>query len=218
MISDTDVSSDQEINYLRKFTSGMRKRQHRDPMKLLESLWSELEMRFGSPAVTTNALLERLHDSAMFTENENIKLQEFADVCADVDSQIDSLPGLECLNFPNGIRPIIQRLPSSLGSKWEKHVATYAEKYREAHPGFHPLTQIVQKQARITNHRNIIAGKETTFSNRRRSKLDQHRALATSTTQTPEHDAQPPPAKFKIHCLYNKRDGHSLEEVLGREK
>ena len=227
MISDTDVSPDQEINYLLKFTSGnvqsvvdnFRKRQHRDPMKLLESLWSELEMRFGSPAVITNALLQRFHDSAKFTENENTKLQEFADVCADVDSQIESLPGLECFNFPNTIRPIIQRLPPSLRSKWEKQVATYAEKYRDAYPGFHALTQIVQKQARIKNHSNIIAGNETTYTNRLRSKLDQHRVFATSATQPPEHDAKPPPAKSRIYCLYHKRDGHSLEDCKAfREK
>ena len=68
MIKDADVSPVQEINYLRSFTSGelqrlvdnFRRRQT-DPVTLLQSLWKELEIRFGSAAIITNALLERMH-------------------------------------------------------------------------------------------------------------------------------------------------------------
>ena len=99
----------QEIIYLRRFTSGeprplvdnYRKRNHNNPHTLLESLWSELERRFGNAAVTTNALLDRIHTTVFFNENESKKLQEFADLCEDVESQVAYLPGLACLNFPN---------------------------------------------------------------------------------------------------------------------
>ena len=54
MISDTNVSPVQEVNYLRRFTGGeaqklvdnYRKRKQRDPNRLLDSLWAELERRF----------------------------------------------------------------------------------------------------------------------------------------------------------------------------
>ena len=128
MISDAEVFPIQEINYLRSFTSGepqrlvdnYRKRQQQNPSALLKDLWAELERRFGSPAVITNALLERMHKTASFGENENTKLQEFADLCADVESQVAHLPGLQCLNFPNAVQPIAEKLPSSLRGKWEK--------------------------------------------------------------------------------------------------
>lgn len=68
MINDADKSPDQELNYLRKFTSGnaqqlvdnYRKRLRNDSDSLLQSLWEELERRFGSPAVITNALMSLL--------------------------------------------------------------------------------------------------------------------------------------------------------------
>ena len=122
MIKDADVSPVQEINYLRSFTSedaqrlvdNYRKRQQNDPVTLLESLWKELERRFGSAAVITNALLERMQKTAAFNESDNTKLQQFADLCADVESQMSYLPGLACLNFPNTIQPLAEKLPSSL--------------------------------------------------------------------------------------------------------
>ena len=63
MVRDVDVSPDQEINYLYKYTSGepgrlvdnFEKRQHRDPSKLLKNVWTELEGRFGSMAAVTCA-------------------------------------------------------------------------------------------------------------------------------------------------------------------
>ena len=112
MIRDVSVSPIQEINYLRSFTSGepqklvdnYRERKHLDPCGLLKNLWAELERRFGSAAIITNALLEQMHALAAFRESENDKLQEFADLCANITSQIFCLPGLACLNFPNAIQ------------------------------------------------------------------------------------------------------------------
>ena len=40
----------------------------RNPVALLKELWEELEKRFGSVAVISNALLERLRDTATFDE------------------------------------------------------------------------------------------------------------------------------------------------------
>ena len=122
MISDAEGSTINEVNYLRSFTSGepqrlvdnYRKRQQHDPSELLRSLWGELERRFGNPAMITNALLERMHEMAGFSDEKTVKLQEFADLCADVQSHITYLPGLACLNFPNAIQPIVEKLPSYL--------------------------------------------------------------------------------------------------------
>ena len=108
MIADVIASPVQEINYLRTFTScepqkrfdNYQKRKHHDPCGLLKILWAELERRFGSTATITNVLLERMHALTAFRESENDRLQEFADLCADVTSQISCLPGLGYLNFP----------------------------------------------------------------------------------------------------------------------
>ena len=82
MISDAEVSAVNEISYLSSFTSGepqrlvdnYRKRQPHDPSTLLKNVWEELERRFGNPAMITNALMERMHETAAFSDDENIKL------------------------------------------------------------------------------------------------------------------------------------------------
>ena len=66
------------------------------------------------PAMITNALLERMHETAAFSDDENVKLQEFADLCTDIESQVAYLPGLAGLNFPTAIQPIVEKLPPPL--------------------------------------------------------------------------------------------------------
>ena len=108
-INNTEVSLMQEINCLHRFTSGepqhlvdnYREGNQRNPHALLESLWSELERHFGNTTVIMNALLDHTHTTASFHENENKKLQELADLCVDVESQVAYLPDLACLSFPN---------------------------------------------------------------------------------------------------------------------
>ena len=65
--------------------------------------WKELERRFGNTATITNVLLERLQTAVKFGEEDNNNRQPFSDVCADVDSQLDFLSGLGCLNYPAAI-------------------------------------------------------------------------------------------------------------------
>ena len=203
MIRDISVSPVQEINYLRSFTSGepqklvdnYRKRKHHDPCGLLKNLWAELERRFGSAATITNALLERMHALAAFRESENDKLQEFADLCADVTSQIFCLPGLACLNFPNAIQPIAAKLPPSLRGKWEKEIAKFSEDYGDAYPSFDDFSEVIQKHARIKNNPNINIGAKLanppiqTPSRAGRTKRHLKRML-TTMTRTSQHEKE----------------------------
>ena len=166
MVRDADITPDQELNYLRSFTSGdpqelvdnYRKRQADNPTTTLGNLWRELERRFGNTAALTQALIERLCSAAHFGEKDNVKLQKLADLCADIDCQMTHLPGLACLNFPVTIRPIVERLPGFLQSKWEKEIVRYASDYNDAYPTFHKFSMMIQDQARKRNHPNITVG------------------------------------------------------------
>ena len=220
MITDVSVSPVQEINYLRSFTSGepqnlvenYRKRKHQDPCGLLKNLCAELERRFGSAATITNALLERMHAFAAFREGEHDKLQEFADLCADVTSQIFYLPGLACLNFPDAIQPIAAKLPPSLRGKWEKEIAKFAENNGDAYPGFHIFSEVVQKHARIKNNPNINIGarlNNPSFQTPRRTGQN-NKGLKTNTE--PNDTNTPTRGSETKHCPFHERDGHSLEE------
>jgi hypothetical protein len=101
--------------------------------------------------------MKKLLKTAKFVEKENNELQDFADVCSELGIQLKSLPGLICVNYPNAISPVLEKLPLSLRSKWEKEVAKHAEENHNAYPGFHHFTIIVQKQATLRNHPNILA-------------------------------------------------------------
>jgi len=66
MIKGTDVTPEQEINYLRNYRKGdaqkvvnnYRQRQYRDSVVALQDVWTELERRFGNTATITNVLIE----------------------------------------------------------------------------------------------------------------------------------------------------------------
>ena len=226
MIQNAEVPPEQEINYLRQYTRGevqrlvdsYRKQQHREPKNLLDQLWQELEKRFGNTALIAHTLIKKLAKAAKFTEKESKKLQEFADLCVELDSQLEFLPGLACLNYPNTISPILEKIPSSLCSKWEKEVAKYAEQHQNAYPGFHRFTTLTQKQATLQNHPNILAGFTTAprdFKPRKdgihKSSLDAEAKVLKVTTQEPEEGEEVlPKEKREVRCLFHDTAGHHL--------
>ena len=181
----------------------------------------ELERRFGNTAAITNVLLVRLQTAAKFGEKDSDKLQAFADVCADVDSQLDFLPGLGCLNYLTAIGPIVENLPHSLRSKWEKRVVQYAEKYDDAYPSFKDFAAMVQEQARLKNHPNVLAAAQPS---NRKPKGREHRPRLPETDADPNRrvlktglDGKNEPKKEpelgeEKYCHYHQRKGHLLAE------
>ncbi|KAK3733045.1 hypothetical protein QZH41_000591 [Actinostola sp. cb2023] len=191
MIDDADVTPAQEMNYLRNFTKGevqnvvdnFRKRHHTDLAVVLRELWRELERRFGNTAAITNVLLERLTHAANFR--------------------------LSCLNYPNVLRPIVERLPNFLRSKWEKEIISYATKHQDAYPGFHVFASMAQEQANKKNHPNVQAsGVQPTVHGEKSSKITTKQELTSARrvmkTNTEEDN--------KPHCKFHDCDGHELTE------
>ncbi|KAK3752635.1 hypothetical protein QZH41_000499 [Actinostola sp. cb2023] len=212
MIEDADVTPAQEMNYLRNFTIGevqnvvdnFRRRHHSDLSVVLQQLWSELEKRFGNTAAITNVLIQRLSQKAEFDEKDLRGLQTFADLCGDVDSQLDYLPGLSCLNYPNVIRPVVETLPRFLRSKWEKEIVAWAAKHHDAYPDFHRFASMVQQQASQKNHPNVQASGVQPLNqgekSSRKAVREEHtrRVLKTSSEEN--------------RCKFHDRTGHTLSE------
>lgn len=90
-------------------------------------------------------------------DKDKVRLQSFADTCANIDRQLVHLPGLACRNYPNALRPIVEKLPTFLQSKWEKKVTKYADDHQDAYPGFHDFASMVIAVARMKNHPNVLA-------------------------------------------------------------
>ena len=170
MLRDTDVTPEQEINYLHTYTragpqklvDSFRKRQSNNMSVLLDDLWKELEKRYGNAATITNTFLVRLKEQAKFGEHERKKLQAFSDLCIDVARQIDQLPGLGCLNYSIAIRPILNSLPEYIRRRWEKIVVEYAKENHDAYPDFQAFADMIEKQSLLRNHPNVTATFEST--------------------------------------------------------
>ena len=163
MIQGTNLSPQQEMVYLLQYTSGKVKilveafRNRRlDPSQCLSQLWTELRRRFGSPATVANSYLERLTKSAGFKEGDRVGLQSFADLCEDVESQMDVLSALSCLNFPASASLIYVRLPDPVKRKWNKIILKYADEHDDDFPKFNNFVEFITGLARLENHPNVL--------------------------------------------------------------
>jgi hypothetical protein len=206
--NDPNLSPSQEIAYLRNYTKGnaqdlvnhFRKRQQDDPAVTLHEFWKELEQRFGNTAILTDALLQRLRDSTKFTPRDKTKLQAFADVCDDVDN-----------------------LPSFLRFKWEKEVVEYAEENNDLYPAFHQFSLMVQKQARLKNHPNVVASEHLNPSDPRPRDPKRERQKDNCVFKTKAEDINND-KKFGVDnknerfCSFHERKGHKLGECKAFSK
>ena len=72
-----------------------------------------------------------------------------------------------------------EKVPSLLRSNWEKQVAEHAESNHDSYPSLHDFAVLLmQKQATLKNHPNIIVGAAPTFEEKINAKkysiTDQH--------------------------------------------
>ena len=218
MIQDANLNPNQEMAYRRNYTKGkvrdlvdnLRKRQRSDPAITLRELWAEIGRRFGNTAVITNSLLERLQQSAKFNARDKTKLQDFADICMDVDNQINNLPGLACLNYASAIRPIVDNLPSFLRFKWGKKIVSYAEENNDNYPGFHTFALMIKKQATLKHHPNVSAGDPNSDQTKKSEKRGSNEHHAKSYKANAKDGDQNEQTKQEKHCYYHDRNGHEL--------
>ena len=151
------------------------------------------------------------------------KDKQCIDLCDDIDSQIVYLPGLSCLNYPNTICPIIDRLPSFLRCQWEKTVVHHVMRHQDAYPGFHDFASMVQSQARLKNYPNVLSGgvlhtdTERPCGERPRGRsspkpeTDTTRRVLKTTTK-PSTTTYNTTASKEKQCPFHERRGHVLSE------
>ena len=76
---------------MRALVDNFRKRQRSDPAITLRELWAEIGRRFGSTAVITNSLLERLQQSAKFNARDKTKLRRGHAEAVPTEEPVESL-------------------------------------------------------------------------------------------------------------------------------
>ncbi|CAB3980037.1 Hypothetical predicted protein [Paramuricea clavata] len=213
MLHDTDVTPEQEMNYLHTYTragpqklvDSFRKRQSNNMSVLLNDLWKELEKRYGNAATITNTFLVRLKEQAKFGEHERKKLQAFSDLCIDIARQIDQLPGLGCLNYSIAIRPILNSLPEYIRRRWEKIVVEYAEENHDAYPDFQAFADMIEKQSLLRNHPNVTATFESTRKEKGATWGRDYKVLKEDVEIIEESDNEK-------YCTFHDMKAHNLPE------
>ncbi|XP_070554814.1 uncharacterized protein [Ptychodera flava] len=124
------IQTSEKLDFLHKYTQG-------DPQKIVEDhlqryvddpdesyreAWIELEDRFGNPAVITAVILERLKSFPKVKPDESKKLLELSDLCSNTEAHIRKLPDLSSLNTPQGLKPVMEKLPRFVLNKWRDNV------------------------------------------------------------------------------------------------
>ena len=120
-------------NLLQRYTRGSpqllvdnyKKGQGEKATTNLKEIWADLERRFGSSAALTQDLHERLSQAAIFADSAI--MQKSAALCTDVDCQVIDPSRLACLNYSIALRLIVEKLPLSFKTKWQKLIVQYTE-------------------------------------------------------------------------------------------
>ena len=149
---------------------------------------------------------------AQFIEKDAKKLHDFSDLCDSVADQMDQLPGLNCLNYPKLIRPLVMKLHKSIQRKWDERVVEFALLKDDLYPDFKEFAAEVKKRARLKNHpnvrKNIWKSKDgsTWKTQSKGCEEDEHNRVFVRNA-----DSGLPYNQVK-HCQFHNQDGYDILE------
>ena len=222
MIDQAQTPATQKLAFLAKYTKGevkdlvhrFRHRYVSNPEVAYEEAWKELEKRFGNKSKIAAEIIQKLSAFPKFRAEERLKLLDFADSCVDAAAQMKDLPGLNILNYPYSVHPLLEKLPPHIHNKWRECVTTY-KKTHGHYPPFQELATFLKEKARTSNDPDLYPPSYTT------SRVSEKRPSASPPSRTPlrvmatkgtppTQQKSPPPTR----CLFHDRAGHDLSECI----
>ncbi len=95
----------------------------------------------------------RLDNFPRLFPKDNVKLRELADLLMEIlAAKGDAyLPGLAYLDTPQGINPIVDKLPTSLQEKWLFAGSRFKEENKVSFPPFTFFTHLICSEAKARN-------------------------------------------------------------------
>ena len=127
------------------------------------------------------------------------------------------------------IGPMVENLPNSLRSKWEKRAVHYADKHHDAYPGFKDFAAMVQEQARLKNHPKVLAAPQSSSHGQKTREhrprpgytpgegMEPRRVLKTNTAGTENRNVPRKDTGDQKYCHFHQRKGHLLTECIAFE-
>ncbi|XP_070550174.1 uncharacterized protein [Ptychodera flava] len=174
-----------------------------DPDESYREAWIELEDRFGNPAVITAVILERLKSFPKVKPDESKKLLELSDLCSNTEVHMRKLPDLSSLNTPQGLKPVMEKLPRFVLNKWRDNVASYKRRHK-TFPPFKFFKDFLKDTAKAACDPDIPRPDDT-HPGTSKSKSSQHtktRVLVHATKSSNEEK----------QCLFHEAKGHDLKD------
>ncbi|CAB3998501.1 Hypothetical predicted protein, partial [Paramuricea clavata] len=132
---------------------------YQNPAKGVVEVWNKLGERFGSDVVLTKAYLDKIRGFPKVGYWDNKKLQELGDLllslqCAKDDGQ---LKGLRILDEPIFLRPITEKLPNDIQSRWQRHTTLRCKREKHTdYPPFSEFSKFVQDISLERNDPNLV--------------------------------------------------------------
>lgn len=124
-----------------------------NPQAALYLSWQRLQECYATPEIVENALFKRLDNFPRLTAKDNIKLRELSDLLMELLAAKNEghLPGLNYLDTPRGVKPVVEKLPPGLQEKWLSTGSRYKEEQNVIFPPFSFFVDFVCAQAKARN-------------------------------------------------------------------
>ena len=161
MIAGVKISPSEQLSLIIEYTTNESKRLAQrlrnayidNPGEGLKEVWCKLGERFGSNSVVTQVHLQKINSFPKIGMQNNKQLQEFGDLllelqCAKNDGRIK---GLQILDEPAYLRPIVAKLPADLQGRWQKHAFKYKTQQVVDYPPFAEFSRFIQEVAKERN-------------------------------------------------------------------
>ena len=223
-IEGAELSPMQEIAYLKQYSKGRVfdiinafGNRRLPPNQILVKLWEELERRFGGSAVVANEYMTRLTKLVAFREGDREGVQKFADLCEEINLQMEVLPSLGSLNYPSTAYNVYSKLPRYIRDKWAKRVLQYSEKNSDNYPPFAIFTTFITDHARLLNHPNVAFNlgsnsvkKESAIIRVNKNEVLPNVADTSGKGRSSKGTVGPSGAGHQKHCVFHNSETHSL--------
>ena len=74
-----------------------------------------------------------------------MSIRELRDLCMIISSHLPRTPNLQVLNFPNGMRIAVEKLPPTIINRGRKHGTKYERQHNECHPPFSVFVEFLDE-------------------------------------------------------------------------
>ncbi|XP_054872108.1 uncharacterized protein LOC129350233 [Amphiprion ocellaris] len=200
--ADVDLTYSQELDLLVKWL-GKESSEHvkriravysTNPKAALQLSWDRLDECYVTPEVVENALFKRLDNFPRLTNRDNVKLRELGDLLLELQVAKDEayLPGLAYLDTPRGVKPIAEKLPTSLQDKWLHIGSKYKQKYDVSFPPFSYFVRFIQDEAKARNDPSFVTCSSHSFVKGEKTQFKQTSHKTPLTVNKTEVNNTPP--------------------------